>query len=327
MNEKTKRGQTPRGQTPSVLLLLLFFLCCYAFADESKISVKAEVNKAFITIGDPILYTIIIQHDPKIRILSDIQPPAQDILKLKKLEAIQKKEGPRIYEGKKFTLTAFSLGDFVLDPVTIEYQDTDGQKKTLQTDKIYITVKSVAEGEQKTDIRGIKSVIKIPAKFLPYIYSVGALLAILIIVVFWRRRKKAGLQAEPELIRSIEDEALFQLNKLFDSDWLRRGKIKEYYLQLSEILRVYFERRYKIPAIEATTYEIHRALKEKELEPPLRELINEVLEAADLAKFAKWKPEPPQIIQLNQKAKQIIEMARPREIHTPAEAKEISRGI
>ena len=104
-----------------------------------------------------------------------------------------------------------------------------------------------------------------------------------------------------------------RLNKLFDSDYVRRGKIKEYYLQLSEILRNYLERRFQILAIESTTHEILRDLSGKEIDRPLRDLLKEVLEAADLAKFAKWNPDPPQIILLNQKSKQIVEMAQPKE--------------
>ena len=111
----------------------------------------------------------------------------------------------------------------------------------------------------------------------------------------------------------IRAPAFFNLNHLFDSDFLRRGKIKEYYLRLSEILRIYFERRFQILAIESTTYEIIRALRQKSIEPELIRKIAEVLEAADLAKFAKWIPEPSQILLLNQKSKQIVELAKPGE--------------
>ena len=295
------------------------FIPAFAFtsaihaAEEPKISVKAELSKAFITIGDPATYSVQIQHVPEIKILSSVKPPDPSILRVKKSEDINKKEGNRIYEGKKFTVTAFSLGEYVLEPQVIEYLDTDGQKKTLQTSKIYLTVKSVAEGEEKTDIRGVKPVVPLPKQILKWLTWGGGFAAIALLIYLFVRRK-IGIPALPaETPRTLEEETIHRLNQLFDSDLIRNGKIKEYYLRLSDILRNFFEKRFQIPATEATTFELQRLLKSKEVEQPLREQINEVLEAADLAKFAKWKPEPAQIIQINQKSKQVVEMSRPKE--------------
>lgn len=299
------------------LFLILFLTALQPFAlpaEESEISVKAEVDKAFITIGDPVSYTVTVKHKPSARLLSGIDFKDQDILKIKKVEDFSKKDRAFIYEGRKFTLTAFALGEFVLSPVQIQYADAQGQTQTLQTDPIYITVKSVAEGEEKTDIRGVKSVVQIPAKYLRWVMAgSGTLLfaALALALFYLLRRRSAGI-SEEERVHNIEDETLSQLMTLFDSDLIRRGKIKEYYLKLSEILKVYFERRFHIPAVEATTFEIQRELKEKETDPALQAMIHEVLEFADLAKFAKWKPEPTEIIKTNQKAKQIVELARPK---------------
>ena len=79
------------------------------------------------------------------------------------------------------------------------------------------------------------------------------------------------------------------------------------------LLREYFEKRFHILAVESTTYEILRSLGQTDVDPELRKKIAEVLESADLAKFAKWIPEPGQILQLNQQAKQVVELSRPKE--------------
>lgn len=300
---------------PAFAGMTVTMLCLMAplHAEEPKISVKAEVNKAFITIGDPVIYTVTVKHHKDIKLTSSLTPPSDPSFKVKKSEDFTKKENNFIYEIKKTTLTAFSLGDFVLDPVEVHYLDSDGQNKKIQTDKIYLSVKSVSGKEEKKDIRGVKPVIEIPKKYLPYVYGgSGLLIAGLLLLLFLKRKKPAGDEA-PALNRSFEEETLFQLNQLFDSDLIRRGKVKEYYLKLSEILRLYFERRFKIQAAEATTYEIQKMLHAKEIDPALRDLITEVLEASDLAKFAKWKPEPIEIVQINQKTKQILEMAKPKE--------------
>ncbi len=282
-------------------------------AFDPDISVKASINKAAITIGDPVEYTITITRSSNVQLLSNIPSPDSDILKIKSIKDISEKEGPKTVEGKKFTLTTFRLGQFVLNPVLIQYKKGE-ETKMLTTEPIYLTVESVAKGETKVDIRGLKAVLNLPA---------GILLALLLILVMgliaagvfvfrlFRRKAIEGETDKPAM--SPEEEAMFNLNKLFDSDLLRRGKIKDYYLQLSEILRAYFERRFSILAIEYTTDEIMRALRQKELPRELRDKIEEVLQASDLAKFAKWTPEPAEIIQINQKSKQIVEMSAPKE--------------
>ena len=113
------------------------------------------------------------------------------------------------------------------------------------------------------------------------------------------------------MLLSPEDEALLRLNRLFDSDLIARGKLKEYFLEFSEILRRYFERRFEILAVESTTSEIIRDLKAKEVSAALREKIQQVLDTADLVKFAKWRPSALEIQQLNRMAKAIVETVRP----------------
>lgn len=292
----------------------------------ADISVKAEVNRAAITIGDPVEYTVTIKRDPSVQVLSPIPAPDASILKIRKVQDINSKEGKRIIEGRSYTLTTFKLGDFVLDPVSIQYRSGGGDPQTLTTDPIYISVKSVAAGDPKNDIRGLKMVLNLP-KAVVAALSIGFLIALLILalIIYRRLRKKSGAEDNPKSVLTPEDEAFFNLNQLFDSDLLRRSKIKEYYLRLSEILRIYFERRYGILAVEYTTDEILKALKDKEIARELRVKIQEVLEAADLAKFAKWKPEPAEIVKINQKSKQIVDEAKPGA--QPASSPEAPRGI
>jgi len=78
---------------------------------------------------------------------------------------------------------------------------------------------------------------------------------------------------------------------------------------MSEILRIYLEKRYGILAVESTTLEILRDFKNQNIEIDLKakEELKEVLESCDLAKFAKWIPEPTEIIHLNKESKGIVE--------------------
>lgn len=295
------------------LLLILLFARGLNAADETpKISVKAEINKAFITIGDPIEYTVLIEHEPDVQILSQIPPPPDDVLKIKKVRDIRKDEDGLIFTGKKFTLTTYKLGQFILDPIEIQFRYKNQEPQSISTDPIYIQVKSVAEGEEKVDIRGLKPVVPIRFKWSRWLLAPVLIVlgAAFVVWFYWLRRKKPNSIAVEAPRLSAEDEALMLLTKLFESDLIRRGKIKDYFLKLSEILKAYFERRYHILALESTTAEILRDLLKKDVSPELVQNISTVLEQSDLAKFAKWVPDPAQIVAINQMAKQVIEKAK-----------------
>lgn len=297
-----------------LLFCLLLGILTPLGAEESPISVKAEIDKAFLTIGERVEYRVTVTHDPTVPILSQVPPPATDIFEIKEVHDFTEKQGKQIAEGRRFTLTTYELGEFILEPITVKYRTPQGEEKTVETNRLFLTVQSVdPSGKPKTDIRNVKGVLALPWRW-------GWLGGVLFLVLaagggifIWWRWKHRILPGEfaPESILSPEDEALLHLNRLFDSDLLRQGKMKEYFLKLSEILRRYFERRFEILAVESTTSEILRDLHRKGVSQALLEKIQQVLDVADLVKFAKWKPPAPEIVRVNQLAKKIVEEARP----------------
>lgn len=296
--------------------------------EKGFISVKAEIDRGTITIGEKVEYRVTLTHGEDVQLLSQIPPPTTDPFEVKKVYDLLEKQGEEIVEGRRFILTAYELGEFILEPVTIQYRTKGGEPKTIQTNRLFITVRSVDANKPKTDIRTVKGTLKLKRAWKWLGIFLG-LLAILAAGAFWWvRRKKLmeGRVEEPDL--SPEDEALWKLNRLYDSDLLRRGRVKEYFLELSEILKRYFEKRFEITALESTTSEILRDLKQKEIERLLAEKIQTVLETADLVKFAKWTPPPPEIIKTNQLAKALVEEARPKVTFSPEpEATSNSHGI
>ncbi len=298
----------------ALLSIFLIFGCSGTlWGAEKEISVKAEVNKAFLTIGEKVEYLVTLTHNPSLEIISKIVPPPSNIFEIKEAHDFFEKQGKEIVEGRKFIITLYDLGEFILDPVTVKYKNAKGEEKTIETNRLYLTVRSVDAGKPKTDIRGTKGVLSLPHEWLWFWATLLLLLASGgggFLWWRWKHRLLKGAEAE-ENVLSPEDEALIRLNRLIDSDLIRRGKLKEYFLELSNILRHYFERRFQILAVESTTSEILQNLKEKEVPQNLREKIREVLEAADLVKFAKWNPAPAEIIRINQTSKTIIEEAKP----------------
>jgi len=88
------------------------------------------------------------------------------------------------------------------------------------------------------------------------------------------------------------DIAIGKLVSLKTRDLPGKGRYKQYYIELSEIIKHYIQGRFEIIAVEATTYEIKRDLKHPELPRDKAEMIISLLTRSDLIKFAKQMPKP-----------------------------------
>jgi hypothetical protein len=91
-------------------------------------------------------------------------------------------------------------------------------------------------------------------------------------------------------VYTIDEIAVNRLNELNARNLWQQGDVKLYYIELTEILRVYLERRYRIQAHEQTTDEIFAALKDKGLSKESSNILLQILQLADLVKFAKQQP-------------------------------------
>ena len=74
-----------------------------------------------------------------------------------------------------------------------------------------------------------------------------------------------------------------------DESWRQENNTKEYYTKLTDALREYMHNRFKFNAAEMTTTEIIDYLYSIKSEDNIAEL-KEILEVADLVKFAKFHP-------------------------------------
>ncbi|MBI4000051.1 MAG: hypothetical protein HY351_05490, partial [Candidatus Omnitrophica bacterium] len=209
-----------------------------------------------------------------------------------------------------------TLGEYVIRPFVIQYRTGQGEIKKLKTNSLYLTIQSIDKNKTPdSDIRGVKGVRKLKNPIWPWLIVLILIAAGSGAWVFYLRKQQLQTQLRLEEMLSSHDEAYQALNKLRNSDLIRRGFVKVYFFQMSEILRRYFERRYHIRALESTTYELMKELKEK-LSPDPFKLVEDVLSFCDLVKFAKYNPEPAEILRQNNQSKMIIDATK-EEIASP----------
>ena len=70
------------------------------------------------------------------------------------------------------------------------------------------------------------------------------------------------------------------------------GHEKEYYTRLTEILRVYLDKRFGINAMEMTSTQIMQQIRSNDDTKTSAPVMKQILEMADFVKFAKVRPLP-----------------------------------
>ena len=110
---------------------------------------------------------------------------------------------------------------------------------------------------------------------------------------------------------SLQDKTLRLLAELDAKSLWQKKQVKEYYIQLTDIVRDYIEQRFRTPAMELTTDELLEKVKVHKDIVSYYSILSDILHTADLAKFAKAEPLPQEHIDTMDKAKLFVDKSRP----------------
>jgi len=297
--------------TPIFIFFAIFCTPLPSLIAEPDISVKSDIDQAFITIGDRINFRLTVVHEPGVRVLTYNAGEALRDFEIKEVQDFLFKEGGAIHEGKNYVITNYELGEYVIHPITVDYRTETGEVKSIDSNGLYVSVQSIDEGKDPdADIRGVKGVLKLMGT--PWLWWILIAIALGIgAIATWRTffAKKIADGADFASTLSPHEEAYKALYTLKHSDLLRNNQYKLYFFQMSEILRRYFERRYEVPALESTTFEVMLALKEK-VDLENGKLIQEILDFCDFVKFAKYIPSVPEVLNHNKRALEVIDRTK-----------------
>ncbi|HAL82541.1 MAG TPA: hypothetical protein DCO83_10145 [Mucilaginibacter sp.] len=124
--------------------------------------------------------------------------------------------------------------------------------------------------------------------------TVIIVLGIIGLIYYFKRRPKKETVIEiarPGLPPHII--AVNKLNELRDKKLWQQGEVKQYHSELTDIIRDYLEKRYLVKTHEKTTGEIFAGLSYLDITEENKNELRQILLLADLVKFAKEKPLPP----------------------------------
>jgi len=275
--------------------------------------VKAEIDTTSIRIGEQFQLKISVDETQNV-IIPKIQLKGLEIIDSTRIDTIKNSL------IRRYILTGFDSGAFY-----IPQQQIFVKNQAFLTDSLLINIATIAIDTLKVKKFPIKSIKKEPYTFDDfriYIYLILAILAIIGFWIYWfviRKRKETEDSPTYRTLPPFE-EAILRLNELDEKLLWQNNKIKEYYSELTEIVRGYIERELKVPALENTTDEVLAMIKDfknadsietsKETIKKLKDLLQE----ADLVKFAKSKPLAIEIEDDRRDAEFIIGNLKPKQI-------------
>ena len=275
--------------------------------------VKAEIDTTNIRIGEQFQLKISVDETQNV-IIPKIELIGLEVIDSTRIDTIKNSL------IRRYILTGFDSGAFY-----IPQQQIFVKNQAFLTDSLLINIATIAIDTAKVKKFPIKSIKKEPYTFDDfkiYIYLILAILAIIGFWIYWFVIKKRKETEDAPTYRTLPpfEEAILRLNELDEKLLWQNNKIKEYYSELTEIVRGYIERELKVPALENTTDEVLAMIKDfknldsietsKETIKKLKDLLQE----ADLVKFAKSKPLAIEIEDDRRDAEFIIGNLKPKQI-------------
>jgi hypothetical protein len=225
-------------------------------------------------------------------------------------------QDPVTHEGKtvreqRIRLTPLVAAEHRLAPFAVSYTDSSASPPRagwFATRAVRLDVAPPAPGDPPRDIEPLLTPIWVYPSFRAIMGRVGLVVGAAALVAgalyLYRRLKREALVRR----MSPRERALRELSALLAKDLIAHDHPKEFYLELTMIVRRYIERQHAIRAPEQTTEEFLVAVsRDPRFPPPVLARLRAFLEAADLVKFAAHRPAPESVRQATGTAKVYIQ--------------------
>lgn len=316
------------GLNRLVLKLTIAFgalLVCYgSFAQSIELSLKADSTN--ILIGD----FLHVEMAVKYKGLSNIVWPGKATM-LGNMEVVsasaidtQTANGFDVLK-QDIIVSAYDSGEYTIGPVYVLY-NTGGKVDTVFSNDIAISVTTL-DVDTTRAIMPIKAPLKVPMtwqELLPYIilgFAASLVIAAIVLVVLTRKKKQPATQQRERPKDPPHIWAKRELRQLEEEKLWQKDDVKGYYSRLTDILRLYLEYRYNMPALESTTDEIDIEIVKYHVKHKAKDALMETLKLADLVKFAKMLPGPDKHMGSMQQAHLFIDLTAPKEEEKPTDKK------
>lgn len=272
----------------TILLFVLFMLFISSFA---QVTVEAKLDTTSILIGEQVQLRVKCSVGAKQQVefpffqSQQELTPGVEVVNNGKVDTLLTNNGKRMELTRRYTITAFDSALYQIPPFKV---NVDGREYASRN-KIGLKVSTVAVDTVHVDkFNGPNDVVDLPFEW-SWRTTYFSLLSILLIATTLVLSVRL---ADPKLITRrvvIHPPTPAHVTALKNIARLKKEAApdpKAYYMDLTETLRAYIERRFGFSAKEMTTSQIIDELTASEKAEALSEL-KDILVTADLVKFAK----------------------------------------
>ncbi|MFX0556229.1 hypothetical protein ACOCEA_05500 [Maribacter sp. CXY002] len=282
----------------STLSWFALFLLMFGFDgfSQTRPDIITAVDTTYIKIGEQIQWKVsVMDIDSTDQV---IFPEGQTFSPLETVKAFATdttRKNDRLTLQKIYALTQFDSGSYKLPSQRIEINGNG-----FMTDSMVINVETIPVdtiAQKMYEIKPLIVVEKSNTDWWKYLLTGLFLLIIIGGLFYWFVvRKKPMTEEEKEALLPPYDRALLELKRLENSKYLIKDEFKEYYSELTTIVRSYLEEDVHVSALESTTGQLIEKLEllsdsgELELDKETIYQFKNILQTADLVKFAKSKP-------------------------------------
>lgn len=281
---------------------VLCSLCLAAFAIScpqtraQQVTVRAGIDSLLLLVGEQTKVRLEVSMDAgrslHLPVIQDTLVSGVEVLDIAKPDTQRLNDGKRWVVTQEYTVTSFDSALYYLPPLEVMVDDERYRSESLAL-KVYSMPVDTLHPDQ---FFGPKTVVDVPIEWQDIDAMVYAFILMLLFgsacvffIVRYRDNKPIIriIRVEPKL--PPHQEAIRRIEEIKADKNVRRENPKQYYTELTDVIRTYLSERFCISAMEMTSSEIIERLLQVRDKESLKDL-KYLFETADLVKFAKYAP-------------------------------------
>jgi hypothetical protein len=282
-----------------IIFLIVLATACNGVTYAQKPQAVATLEKDTILVGQqPFLFlscTYPLKAEINWPVFKDTIIKDIEIISISKFDTVSLNNN-FITLSQKIKITSFDSGSYTIPPFKFSYFfKNDTSINEIETLPLKLVVNLIPV-DTTLSIKDIKKPLDSPLTWrevFPWIIGIFILIAVSIIVIYIVKRirkKKPLIGFTNKKYLEPHEQALKELEELKAQKLWEKGKVKEYYSILTDIIRTYISKRFDIKATEMTSNEILNTLNNIFLHEECINKLQQILFWADMAKFAKAQP-------------------------------------
>ena len=253
---------------------------------QQNLSITSEIDTTMATIGDIIHYSIYTSGAGDLSVkINDFEKP----------EAMEVRD-QKLVEGKTFKMEIvfWDTGHFSIPVIDVVFLNADStEKMVMQTDEQEIIIVSSSDPKMTGAMKPVKDPLPVSRPFELKMIMLISTLFLTLGIMAWlsiKYRKEKLLALTDNFLPQPDEIAIEKLNYLRKKS-KENFDIKEFYVQISYILREYVEHSLFLKTLEMTTEDIKSLVNILPFSDEEMKAWLALLERSDLIKYAKMMPE------------------------------------